>query len=82
LVLLDLNLPRMGGLESLGHPRNDPVLRRTLVFVMTASGAEADRERAYEKNVAGYVVKPPPGQDFTQVFSARENYRRAIELPD
>jgi CheY-like chemotaxis protein len=82
LVLLDLNMPCMGGLEFLSELRNDPVLRRALVFVMTASGAEADRERAYEKNVAGYVVKPPPGQDFTQVVSALENYWRAIELPD
>ena len=82
LVLLDLAMPRMGGIEFLGELRSDPVLRRTLVFVMTTSTADADRERAYEKNIAGYVMKPTPGEGFAAAISALESYWRAIEFPD
>ena len=52
-MLLDLNMPRMGGIEFLEELRRDKSLRSTLVFVMTTSGAEDDRSRAYDKNVAG-----------------------------
>ena len=46
LVLLDLNMPRMGGIEFLAELRLDPLLRHTLVFVMTTSEAEQDRMQA------------------------------------
>jgi CheY-like chemotaxis protein len=82
LVLLDLNMPRMGGIEFLDQLRRDPVLRRTLVFVMTSSTAVEDRERAYEKNIAGYVMKPEPGDGFAAAIGALEGYWRAIEFPD
>jgi len=57
IVLLDLNMPRMNGHEFLSAIRNDPTLRKTIVFVLTTSSLEQDRARAYEKNVAGYFVK-------------------------
>jgi len=82
LILLDLNMPRMGGIEFLKELRADLELRRTLVFVMTTSAAEDDRERAYEYNVAGYVLKDRPGQTFLQSIAALESYWSAIELPD
>jgi CheY-like chemotaxis protein len=82
VILLDLNMPRMGGMELLDALRSDPLLRRTLVFVMTTSAAAADRERAYEKNVVGYIVKPDHAQGFTDTISALESYWRAIEFPD
>jgi CheY-like chemotaxis protein len=82
VILLDLNMPRMGGFEFLDELRRDPVLRRTLVFVMTASTATEDRERAYERNIAGYVLKPESGDGFAVAISALESYWRAIEFPD
>ena len=82
LVLLDLAMPRMDGLEFLDELRSDPVLRRTLVFVMTTSMADEDRERAYEKNIAGYVMKPTSGEGFATAISALESYWCAIEFPD
>jgi len=81
LVLLDLNMPRMGGIEFLGELRNDPALRRTLVFVMTTSEAEEDRVRAYDKNVAGYVLKHRPGQSFLDAIGMLQHYWRTIEFP-
>jgi CheY-like chemotaxis protein len=82
LILLDLNMPRMGGIEFLDELRHDPLLRRTLVFVMTTSTADEDRERAYERNVAGYVMKPTSGEGFAAAIGALESYWRAIEFPD
>jgi CheY-like chemotaxis protein len=82
LILLDLNMPRMGGIEFLDELRRDPALRRTLVFVMTSSAADEDRELAYDKNIAGYVMKPTSGEGLTRAISALEGYWRAIEFPD
>jgi CheY-like chemotaxis protein len=81
LVLLDLNMPRMGGVEFLDKLRRDVALRATLVFVMTTSGAEEDRARAYDMNVAGYVLKHRPGQSFLEAISMLEHYWRVIEFP-
>jgi CheY-like chemotaxis protein len=81
LVLLDLNMPRMGGIEFLDALRRDPELRATLVFVMTTSAAEEDRIRAYDKNIAGYILKHRPGQTFLESISMLEHYWRVIEFP-
>jgi CheY-like chemotaxis protein len=82
LVLLDLNMPCMGGIEFLEALRADPSLRRTVVFVMTTSAEEEDRIRAYDKNVAGYVLKHRPDQSFLEAISMLEHYWRVIEFPD
>jgi CheY-like chemotaxis protein len=81
LVLLDLNMPRMNGLEFLEELRLDESLRSTLVFVMTTSGAEEDRAKAYGKNVAGYVLKQRSGQSFLEAISMLEHYWRVVEFP-
>jgi CheY-like chemotaxis protein len=81
LILLDLNMPRMGGLEFLEELRRDPLLCRALVFVMTTSAAEEDRRLAYQKNVAGYVLKDRLGQSFLEAISMLEHYWRVIEFP-
>lgn len=59
VMLLDLNMPRMGGLELLEQLRADPALASSRVFVMTTSDHQRDVESAYKLNVAGYIVKPP-----------------------
>ena len=82
LVLLDLNMPRMGGMEFLDEIRRDPELRSTLVFVMTTSSSEDDRARAYARNVAGYVLKQQPGQTFLETIGMLEQYWRVVEFPD
>src|SRR5437879_6124904 len=58
LILLDLNMPRMGGIEFLRELRADPALRATPVIVLTTSDEERDKVDAYNLNVAGYIVKP------------------------
>jgi CheY-like chemotaxis protein len=58
VVLLDLNMPKMGGIEFLHCLRADPALRETTVVVLTTSDEERDRTDAYGMNVAGYMLKP------------------------
>lgn len=82
LILLDLNMPRMGGIEFLEVLRSDPSLHRLVVFVMTTSAAEEDRTQAYDKNVAGYILKQRVGQDFLELISMLQLYWRVIQFPD
>jgi CheY-like chemotaxis protein len=82
LVLLDLNMPRMGGLEFLEELRRDATLRPTLVFVMTTSASEDDRAQAFANNVAGYVLKHQVGQSFLETISMLEHYWRVVEFPN
>lgn len=82
IIILDLNMPRMGGIEFLETIRKDPLLLRTVVFVMTTSAAEEDRIRAYNHNVAGYILKQNSGHTFLEAISMLEHYWRVVELPD
>ena len=81
IILLDLNMPRMGGLEFLDELRKDPDLRRSVVFVMTTSAAEEDRARAYDKCISGYVLKHSAAHSFIDAVTMIEHYWRVIEFP-
>ena len=81
VVLLDLNMPRMGGLEFLEVLRSDPALSKTVVFVLTTSDAPEDRNAAYEKYISGYVVKMQAGESFIEAISMIEHYWKIIEFP-
>jgi CheY-like chemotaxis protein len=81
LIVVDLNMPRMGGIEFLDELRRDLSLRHHLVFVMTTSAAEEDRIRAYKHNVAGYILKERWGENFIDAISMLEHYWRVIEFP-
>lgn len=82
LILLDLNMPRMGGLEFLDEVRNDPDHQSAIVFIMTTSAAEEDRVKAYNKNVAGYMLKSNAGDTFIKALSMLEHYWRIVEFPE
>ncbi len=81
IVLLDLNMPHMNGLEFLRQLRADAELRKTVVFVLTMSGTESDRIRAYEENIAGYIVKSEVGPQFSGLARFLTEYRGAVRLP-
>ncbi len=82
LVLLDLNMPRMNGFEFLHEIRADEKLHSSVIFVLTTSDAESDRVRAYEENIAGYMVKSVVGPQFSKLASLLESYRSSISLPN
>jgi CheY-like chemotaxis protein len=81
LVLLDLNMPRMGGIEFLRELRSDRLLRGTVVFVLTASGSDADRARAYQEYIAGYMVKSGLGPQLSGLARFLTEYRSAVLFP-
>lgn len=82
VVLLDLNMPRMGGLEFLRNIREDPHLRRIIIFVMTTSDAPRDITAAYDRNIAGYVMKDNAYHSFSEALAMIENYTNLIIFPD
>jgi CheY-like chemotaxis protein len=81
LIMLDLNMPRMGGIEFLDALRKDPEVDKTIVFVLTTSDAEEDRLRAYDKCISGYVLKMQVGKSFTEAISMIEHYWKIVEFP-
>ena len=81
LILLDLNMPGMNGFEFLDVLRDDPMLRDSIVFVLTTSNAEADRARSYRKNVAGYIVKSDVGPSFKKAVDLLDCYWTTVTLP-
>lgn len=58
VVLLDINMPKMNGIEFLKELRKDESLKNISVFVMTTSNEDSDKIDAYNLNVAGYILKP------------------------
>lgn len=81
LILLDLNMPRMNGFEFLKEIRSDHELRECVIFVLTTSDATSDMTRAYEDNIAGYMVKSAVGPQFSKLALLLDNYRSAVKLP-
>lgn len=81
IVLLDLSLPGMSGIEFLDELRADPKLKSTIVFVLTTSKADEDKVAAYDKNVAGYIVKERFGEEFFDVVQMLDHFWKVVELP-
>ena len=81
LLLVDINMPRLNGIELIKALRSDEVLRSVVVFVLTTSTRDEDRMAAYNLNVAGYIVKQNAGEDFLKLVDLLSSYCRVIELP-
>ncbi len=81
VVLLDINMPRMTGIELLNELRADPDIADSVVFMLTTSDSPSDRDAAYAQRVAGYMVKGNVGRDFAAVTGLVERYQRAVVLP-
>jgi CheY-like chemotaxis protein len=81
IILLDLNMPRMSGIELLREVRRDPVLLHTPVIVLTTSNDERDKIEAYNLNVAGYLLKPVTFLNFVELMATLNKYWTLVELP-
>ncbi len=81
LIWLDLNMPKMGGLEFLKILRADVNLKRIPVIILTTSDQEQDRIEAFNLNVAGYILKPITFSKFVEVVATLHNYWMLCELP-
>jgi CheY-like chemotaxis protein len=81
IVLLDLNMPRMNGIEFLRELRNDPALAPTPVVVLTTSNNDRDKIDAFNLNVAGYLVKPVTFAEFSELMVTLNKYWTVVEMP-
>ncbi len=81
IVLMDVNMPGMGGIECIRAIRDDQQLRTTVVFVLTSSSLDEDILDAYELNVAGYLLKDHLGPAFVDAVNMLESYWRTVQLP-
>jgi len=82
IVLLDLHMPRMGGIEFLKEAFDDPALQPMLVFVMTSCSTDRKWVAAHARNIAGYVPKDAPGQSVLMALRMSTDSQRAAALPN
>ena len=82
VLLVDLNMPRMNGIELINELRNDPNLSTLVVFVLTTSRADEDRLSAYKHHVAGYIVKNEMDTGFIDLVTMLDEYWRIVVLPN
>lgn len=81
LILLDLNMPKMGGIEFLRELRADPELKPLPVIVLTTSNEDQDKVEAYNLNVAGYIIKPITFTKFVEAVGILNKYWALSEMP-
>lgn len=81
LILLDLNMPRMNGIEFLQAVRQDPQLKSSIVFVLTTSDSDRDKLAAYREQIAGYLLKQRSGVNFIELVNMLDSYWRIVEFP-
>ncbi|EAT12681.1 response regulator [Bermanella marisrubri] len=81
IILLDLNLPRMDGLDFLEWLRESDQFNDIVVFVLTTSKAEEDQVRAYNLHAAGYFFKSECGNQFLDVVSMLDGYWKIVKMP-
>ena len=81
LILLDLNMPKMNGIEFLQALRADPDLAATPVVILTTSNDDQDKIDEYNLNVAGYLLKPVTFSNFCERMTALNKYWTLVEMP-
>lgn len=81
VILLDLNLPKINGLEVLAKIKEDERLRRIPVIVLTISEREEDMVKAYDSGAASYMTKPVDSKDFERLIQTVQEYWRIARIP-
>lgn len=82
LILLDINMPKMNGIEFLREIRKDQKLRRIPVVVLTTSKEEHDRATTYTLGISGYIIKPVEYAKFVDIMAIIDKYWRINVLPE
>ncbi|RDV14624.1 response regulator [Pontibacter diazotrophicus] len=80
VILLDINMPKMNGLEFLAEIRREPEFSHIPVFIMTTSNEEVDRMAAQRLNVTGYIVKPLTFDSFEKSHSSLDSFSLFLDL--
>ena len=82
IILLDLNMPKMNGIEFLEVAKTDDSIKKIPVIVLTTSHGEWDRLQSFDLGAAGYMVKPVDYTQFVEVIRVIDLYWTLSELPD
>lgn len=82
LILLDINMPKMSGLEFLQTIRADKDLKLTPVVMLTTSNQDKDMIEAFDLNVAGYLLKPVTFSRFVELMTTLNRYWSSSEMPN
>ncbi len=82
IILLDLNMPKMNGLEFMKVAKENEKLRKIPIVVLTTSSEERDRMNSFKNGVAGYMTKPVDYQQFVDVIKTINIYWTLSELPE
>lgn len=82
IVMLDIGMPRMGGIEMLRELREDPELKDTIVFMFTASVSSNDIKSAYAEGISGFISKHNMDSRFEKVLEFLSMYDETIEFPE
>ena len=82
IILLDLNMPRMNGLEFLSVIKPHEHLRKIPVIILTTSILEKDRVESFNLGVAGYMIKPVDYLQFVEVVGTIDLYWTLSQLPE
>jgi CheY-like chemotaxis protein len=80
IIILDINMPKMNGIEFLKIMRENERLKNISVFVMTTSNEDSDKINAYNLNVAGYILKPLSFEKFLTSVATLKNFWQLCEL--
>ena len=81
IILLDLNMPKMNGIEFMKAARREELLSKIPVIVLTTSKEEQDKTESFKLGVSGYMLKPVDYQQFVEVIKAINLYWTISELP-
>ncbi|MGZ3181968.1 MAG: response regulator [Telluria sp.] len=81
IILLDLNMPIMNGIEFLQKAKEDPRFRRIPVVVLTTSEEQQDKVNSFELGVAGYMAKPVDYRRFVEMMRSIDMYWTISEMP-
>ncbi|MFA9218996.1 MAG: response regulator [Sphingomonadaceae bacterium] len=81
IILLDLNMPIMNGIEFLQQAKQDPSLRSIPVIVLTTSEEQQDKVRSFDLGVAGYMAKPVDYRRFVEMMRSIDLYWTLSEMP-
>ncbi len=82
IILLDLNMPRMNGIEFLTAAKEKGVLKSIPVVVLTTSGEDRGKVDSFDLGIAGYMVKPVGYDQFVEVMKTINLYWTLSELPE
>ena len=81
VILLDLNMPKMNGIDFLAAAKADAELRQIPVIILTISSDEGDKAKCFDLCAAGYVVKPASYEEFIETMKTLDTYWTLSELP-